>query len=403
MGSTTVYVVYGAEELPYRRMIYGSDSQIGLTPGTFYDLRTTVVPYYPNTKTEFKIVFDEEYRNQTHYVTVEREEPANEQLQSSFQLFPQTSQNLESSFSTQLSRGLNTFTIRADNRVVYMFSVTATNYGKFIRAYAEAIQSNIWDPVDTLVSSLYSSSATRLLDVYFGDIMKLLPEEENLTRFAQQLLASSLVEHAGTETGVVLMASALFQHTVGIEDIITKSDLRNLWLYPILPRGSRYDKRMLVWSLTSRQGRRGSFAQLQLNHGESVEQNDLVTLVNGEPHFMQDGSSTEEYAERSWAELSMTVDQTMCVDFGNRVRSVVLFPGLWDQGESPWLDQGVEFDNGNWDGGDTSGDPDKSYFIGIPTVPGSLGNMLGVGLSVLGRSVSEYSVVVGVTAELIIE
>lgn len=402
MGTTTVYVVYGAEELPYRRMIYGSNSQIGITPGTFYDLRTTVVPFYPNVPTEFRIIFDEEYSDYTHYVNVTQEDSLT--TQPTFQLLPQNAQNLESSFRIQLARGLNTFEITANNRVVCTFSVTATNYGKFIRAYAEAIQTNIWDPLDTLVSSIYSKTATRLLDVYFGDILSLLPHEENLTRFAQQLLASSVVEHAGTETGTALMATALFQHTPKIDDTVTSYDLKNLWLYPITSRGSRYDQQMRVWALTLRQGRMGAFQQLMLNIGKSIDGNDYVTYVDGEPNFINETSAADvEFEERSWAELQMIVVQELELQFGNRHHALVQFPGLWDSGGTPWLDSNVLYDNGNWDGGDTSGDPNRSFFIGEPVVPGRLGEMQGLGTTVLDRSVSEYVLTLNVSADFMLE
>ena len=397
--STKVYVVYGAEELPYRRMIYGSDSQTGITPGTFYDLRTTVVPYYPKVPTAFRVVFDQEYLSYTHQVTVRYEDP--KAPQQTFQLFPQNSHDFEGSFSIQLGLGLNIFEIRANNRLVYTFSVTATNYGKFIRAYAEAIQTNIWDPLDTLVASLYSSTATRLLDVYFGDVLNLLPHEENLTRFSQQLLASSMVEHAGTETGALLMATALFQHTVKIDDTQTKYDLKNLWLYPVTSRGARSDRDVRIWALTKRQGRYGTFAQLQSNLGHAVDQNEYVTLINGEHYYLQDISVEDVVSdERSWAELQIETDQVLEVEFGVRNHARVQFPGLWDSGDPPWLDQNLLYDTGTWDSGDTSGDPDKSYFIGTSVVPGQLGEMLGVGTSTIDRSVSEYACNLSITADL---
>ena len=327
--SMQVFVVYGAEELPYRRMVYGSGSTFGITPGTFYDLRTTVVPYTPRALTEFRVVFSSDYLDRTHDVRIIREDPESVGTET-LQIFPQNaSDSNEIIFPVQLGQGLNVFDVFVGQEQVYSWSVTATHYAKFIKAYAEAIQTNALDLIESLVDSLYSQTATRLLDVYLGDILDLFPQEMNLGRLAQQSYISGFVNQLGSEAGLQLQSSALFGHTPLLSDTRTQSNLKQLWLRSIRPRGTRYDKDMLVWSQSYKQARFGSFARLQMNLGMDVQQDENRTYVEGEEHDLQDREvETYEDFERTWAELEITSEQNMILNMGSRHHGLVQFPGL---------------------------------------------------------------------------
>ena len=118
------------------------------------------------------------------------------------------------------------------------------------------------------------------------------------------------------------MSSALLQNTPVLREIPTASNLKNLWIYPIHPRGDRFDREMLVWASTFKQGRFGTFAVLQNNASREVYQNENETTVYGSFHRIQD-LEVENFQdeEENLAELQVESIHSLQIDMGYRART----------------------------------------------------------------------------------
>lgn len=438
-GSLGMYPLFGAEADDYYNLIYGNTTLPGLPKGLFWDVRAVPVPFKPLEATSFVVVVDTEGVNTVFRMHIYRETEPADSCSDVIDFIPD---NEEYILNIRLGRGLNLFDIYTQKEDgtwgrVYSYSVTSTLYAALLHGYATVICGYATQPLAAFQQEL-ASPASSLLASPLISFDKLLPGKANLFRMAKQLVVDAQMQGAGQTAGVIGFGSALFQQTpLLVKPLVTPDlDINATWLRPLQTTGgTRNNLEYHVWSISNKQARQaaliawyagnhsGSFTVLESNDqllriqdtssGESVIE--TIWFPNTDPNETSvtepDDTETAETVARTYWEMIVT--STMLFDglgigsgdFINWLRepAYVTFPGLYDNGADPYFDEGINFDSDariGWDREDTSGDPDKSGFIGV-SVTGETNatRMPGIGVGVIDRSVDEVTAVCAMSAD----
>jgi hypothetical protein len=118
--------------------------------------------------------------------------------------------------------------------------------------------------------------------------------------------------------------------------------------------------------------------------GESAEWSSTLKTWNPEHPEQQE----------SWWELTIESESSYELYPHTRPLSKILFPGLWDNGASPYFDTGNIWDSQRtWDSGDASGDIVLDGFVGTRITGEKAWNMMPeVGVSPLDRCVETLTI-----------
>ena len=438
-GSLGMYPLFGAEATDYYNLIYGNTTLPGLPKGLFWDVRAVPVPFKPLDETSFVVVVDSTGVNTTFRMRIYREAEPADTCSDVIDFIPD---NEDYVLNIRLGRGLNLFDIYTQVedgtwRRVYSYSVTATLYASLLHGYATVICSYATQPLLAFQQELASPASTLLASPLIA-FDKLLPGKTNLFRMARQLVVDAQMQGAGQTAGITGLGSALFQQTPLLLQPLADAglDINATWLRPLQTAGgTRNNVEYHVWSISNTQARQAALlAWYTGNHAGNftiLESNDELVRVqdtsSGEPVITtvyfhstdstgavaieQDDTETAETAARTYWELLVTsvmLFDGLGVGSGDYINwyrepAYVAFPGLYDNGADPYFDEGINFDSDakiGWDREDTSNDPDKSGFIGVPVTGESNSTRVpGIGVGILDRTVDEVTAVCALSAD----
>lgn len=93
-GSAFIDPVFGDEKDSYFRILYGSSSSRGITPGRFWDTRSLPLPYSPLEPTVFKVIIDTSGINTLFRLNILREHPTEVPTTSTFDFVPDSTEHI---------------------------------------------------------------------------------------------------------------------------------------------------------------------------------------------------------------------------------------------------------------------------------------------------------------------
>lgn len=299
--------VLGSPEDVFLRLIYGTVEQQGVPTGIFYDLRALPLPFMPGTKTPISVVFATENIGKQHEFTITREQPTDDRPSTETFLVTPTLDTQTGTLRIGLTTGLNIVTVTVDNVVVYTWQCVARNYATVLSVIAEAINTGVTEPLQSLAESLYSHDSTRFMDVFQGSVRDLFPDNSVLNRMISQLWVSGRMNNPGA-TGGVLDVAAFTGSTPWLTKTDHTWDPHNPWLQPLLSHSARIDREMRVWAPTEHEGRWHALTGFALASDQDVATSESHVIVNNEQHVLlvADNSDQLRFPEpEEWAELTI--------------------------------------------------------------------------------------------------
>lgn len=373
-GSAFIEPVFGDEKDSYFRILYGSDSGKGITPGRFWDTRSLPLPYSPLEPTVFKVIIDKSGINSLFRLNILREHPTEVPTTSTFDFVPESTEHI---ISVYLGRGLNVFDVLAYTpdgfKRINSTSYVATHYATLLWSYATTITRYMWSPLGVLHNDIYASTSTRLASPLIGFDAE-FPTSANQARSARQRLVSAVMNNPTSTQSISVFSGSLFQQTpVLAKSVVTKNiDINQTWLRPLHSRTQthngyemhiwQYDKQLARWAVLPK----------YIKNTSGLEQHNVAT-TQGTSGSAEWSSVTSTYSEElpipQQSYWEVRIDTTVYHDLMAHKRNgtQVQYPGLWDSSEFPYFDQQVNWDvpNKTWDSGDVSNDIVLDGFIGI--------------------------------------
>lgn len=372
--SATLDVALGPEKAVYERLLFGSDSTLGITPGDFYDMRGYPVPYTPNDVTDITLTLPNGSALVAQNLTVEiiRDEPKTLASHETVMFSPSSE---VTNFGARLEQGLNYIKISdPDGNVIGSFALSATRFATIIYAIAVDIYTRIWQPVDATAKEIYDTNTG-----LFSNIVKftdLLPQASSKHLLATYLSMRALVSKAGTEDGLNTLAQALLDQTP-VSRKIEADNWSALWLrQEPATTVSQVGREMHIWSYDDVATRIVQFGRLCKNIGKSVSQTKFGAQV-GDLRYdwrryldrtqRSDLKKTAPSYDGHVVALKTTVGLRFSEADGKR--SLVQFPGLWDSA-IPYFDKGTPLSGtGTFDSADTEGPLGFKGWVGVPVLP----------------------------------
>lgn len=401
-GICHIEPMFGSEKDSYLRILYGSETTRGITPGRFWDMRSLPLPFRPRNPTVFKVIIEEEGVGSLFRLKILRENPTQIPTTDTFDF---VAESTEHTISLYLGQGLNVFDIYAFDNGGFVkigsVSFTASNFATILYTYATLITKFLWSPFNQVSVDIYSESSTLLASPLI-DFDAELPESTNLSRSARQRVVSAMVNQPTSTHAVQTVAGSLFQQTPILCKPAYHADLDiNLSWLRELPSQSQVANtvEMHVWQNDPEMARWASLPRYLESSGQLLSHGMAVTSSQfGESAEWSSTLKTwnPEHPEQqeSWWELTIESESSYELYPHTRPLSKILFPGLWDNGASPYFDTGNLWDSQRtWDSGDASGDIVLDGFVGTRITGEKAWNMMPeVGVSPLDRCVETLTI-----------
>lgn len=373
--AAALIVDFGPERYVYERLLFGSNTTLGIPSGDFYDMRGYPVPYTPYDVTNILLQLPKGSNLVGTSLKIEiiRDSP---QKYASFEVVSFVPTSEETNFGVRLDRGLNWLKVSDNsNNVIGSFALSASRFATLIYAIAVDIYKKLWEPIDSTASEIfktYSGLFTNLIS--FND---LLPQAGSRHLLAIYLTIRSLVPKAGTEEGLNLLTQAVLDQTPVLKKIQENNWLAP-WVKPNPPTTlSQVGREFHIWSYDETATQITQFGRICKNIGNVVTKHDKYgAVVDGLKydwrHYLDSSIKTSSIQKTPRYDGHVTSIKTSVntkFAWTEGRRSVVQFPGLWDE-NIPYLDQGVIYDQGLlFDKADTTGPLGYQGWVGVPVMP----------------------------------
>lgn len=401
-GLVHIEPLFGAEKDSYLRILYGSETTRGVTPGRFWDMRSLPLPYRALTKTDFNVIIDPDGVGSLFRIKILRENPTEVPTTDVFDFVAESTEHV---ISIYLGRGLNVFDIYAfsngDFRRIASSSYVSSHYATVLYTHAVSITRFIHTPLAQIDLDIRSESSTTVVSPVISFDSE-LPESSNLARSARQRIVSVMMNQSTSSLALDVFGGSLFQQTLLKSRPVFDSglDINSAWLLPMHTQSQTHNSHEVhVWQLDREIARWALLPKLLASSG-NLEKHGLASTTSSRNDVAEWKSVTKTYNPKhpdkmeSWWEVSIESEIDYDLFPHTRPNSRILYPGLWDSGEIPFFDQNQVFDSGKaWDSGDASGDIVLDGFIGTPVTGERSWNLLPeIGVSVLDRCVETITI-----------
>jgi len=371
--------VPSAWDVVYRRLLFGSDDQKGVTEGRFYDLRVVIVPF-SRKNTYFKLEVDEEHLNIPFKFTVVREDIQDgidgKKDEKTFTFVPR---NLVSTIGILLGKGLNSITINNivnKNESPFTFNVTATYLGTFLNAYAKDIYIGVESVLERLRTSIFNDDATRLAEPLVS-YFPVLSDIKSIQAFQLQTSIKALVNNPGSEDALNAFIKALVQSTALIKKIEDDFNF-DPSIYNIHSTQENYGGYDVhAWLNNEQVNKWISFARIIDNFGRNIKRlnkDEIVFDDNGKLRvhrftFESDGGNVGR--DEGPAKIEAWISNIEIVHNFDMDAFIQILPipitadsPLADRDQDIYTDQENPFDQGNVLDAGTISDPFDDGFVG---------------------------------------